>query len=354
MLVRSANTFADTIGSDDNLIRCVLATIDLPDWCALERTAAWAQPAVRVAYPALRRALYEKAPTLEPTSIWDLCKTSQLTSLWARLGTNGEMAADGLQVLRDNRCGGTLLHVALASTAANQVDATRLCMWLLSRPSSAICVKARNLRGQTPLHLCAKHNNVVVARKIISLLGSDVDCRDNQDTTPLVQAVREEHISMIDVLLAAQADPNVFVPNCHGHGDTPLILAVRLKNVEVLRHILAAPGLDLHQKSMDEDCPFGNSALDFASAGPIRTMLEDEIKKNDNKVCAPRQEISNSTAHLSIAHERINSDSSAIKEKALLASTQHKASCSSEGCSAQCIPAFSLITALIQRRPQHA
>jgi hypothetical protein len=77
----------------------------------------------------------------------------------------------------------------------------------------------------------------------------------------------------VEALLFARADVNAFVPNCQGHGETPLILAVRLKNARIVKQLLAAPNIDVHQKSMN-GCSSGKDALDFApSAGELRGLL---------------------------------------------------------------------------------
>lgn len=69
--------------------------------------------------------------------------------------------------------------------------------------------------------------------------------------------------------------------NTHGHdGDTPLMLAVRLRNAELVRQILMAPGLDLHRPSLDS-VPVGKAALDFAPEGSsIHAMLLEAISRS--------------------------------------------------------------------------
>jgi len=343
------------IASDECLLAGVLAVVDLRDWCTLEGAARWAQQAVHQAHPALRRAVHDRAANHEGVSLWHLCKTADVTSLWARLGNNGEMTANGIQVLQDGRCGGTPLHVALGSLIANKADAARLSAWFLSRPSSAATIRKTNLRGQTPLHLCAKHNHVGVARRILALQGDAmINNRDNQETTPLVQAVREEHNDMVNVLLAGKADPNVLVPNCHGHGDTPLILAVRLKNPTVLRQLLEAPGIDLHMKSMDDDCPFGSSALDFAQSGPIRRMMEDAIDKRAPAMSAPSFDTAEYTAQLPLTKHGSKLSHAMSNQEIRTESWQKRPSCESESCAACCIPTWTLIKSVLQGRRQHS
>merc|ERR1712151_245860 len=167
--------------------------------------------------------------------------------------------------------GNSLLHIALASKGN---EAARLESYLLTRPGAAVAAQKKNIRGQTALHLCARYGRTKAARRILlRLKGVEVDALDQYEATPLMEAVRQEHSMMVRALLARRADPNTFVANCHGHGDTPLIVAVRLKNIDITRQLAAAPGINFEQLSM-LGCPFGKTALDFAPAeGELREIL---------------------------------------------------------------------------------
>jgi len=146
--------------------------------------------------------------------------------------------------------------------------------YILAHPLAASWAPAPNLKGQTPLHLCARRNLAASAERLLSFPGVYVDAQDVYEVTPLVEAVRQEHLEVFKVLLRAKADANHFIPNCHGHGDTPLILAVRLQNADMTRALLEVPGIDLHQKSM-AGAPFGKEAIDFARSGsPIFHLLK--------------------------------------------------------------------------------
>jgi len=268
------------------LLAGALSAVELRDWCALEGASCWARAAVHRDHPVLRSAVLSSS-IYKDTTLWELCEIRELTQVWARLADDRETKDDSRRILQNGR-GNTPLHVVLESTkwclndsVANEA-AKRLGMWFLSRPSAAAYVGSRNLRGQTVLHLCARYNHVAVAQCILGCESSGaLDARDDFDTTPLVEAVREEHPAMVATLLAARADANAFVPNCHGHGDTPLILAVRLKNIGILQQLLEAPDIDLDKSSMDEQsCPIGKTALDFAPEnGLFWTKLQAASQK---------------------------------------------------------------------------
>jgi len=205
-------------------------------------------------------------------SLWDLCADGDITGLWATAPD------ESLAGLRDPNRKTTLLHVALERKL--RAPYARLVRWLMSRPGGDDMARCKDIRGETPLHICARWGHASVAVRLARIPGVAVDARDNYEATPLVSAVREEREDVIAALLGARADANAFVANCHGHGDTPLMLAVRLRNAEIVRQILAAPGLDLHQRSLI-GVPFGKEALDFAAEGSaIHAMLTGAIGRS--------------------------------------------------------------------------
>lgn len=275
--------FAEIAG-DVGLLTLALGGAELADWCALELSAPWARSAVSCVHPFLRREVLAFATRADPVSVlepWQLCQKakadcgdSDVTALWALLGEGG---GDGETSPDDD----SLLHLALAATGSH---APRLVAFLLARLGTAEASPPTNKRRQTALHLCARYGRTKPARRILlQQEGVDVDAKDIYGATPLMEAVRQEQPGVARALLARRADPNTFVANCHGHGDTPLILAVRLQNMVIAKVLLAAPSIDLHQKSMI-GCPFGKEALDFApSTGELRQILEEAIARETVK-----------------------------------------------------------------------
>eukprot|EP00930_Biecheleria_cincta_P084889 TRINITY_DN74312_c0_g1_i1.p1 TRINITY_DN74312_c0_g1~~TRINITY_DN74312_c0_g1_i1.p1 ORF type:complete len:372 (-),score=55.85 TRINITY_DN74312_c0_g1_i1:104-1192(-) len=306
------------IAGDFGLLTLALAGAELADWCALELSARWARSAVSCVHPFLREAVCARATRTDTASTlkpWQLCQKaradcgdSDVTALWALLG---DSAGDG----ETSPDGDSLLHLALAATGSG---APRLVAFLLSRLGRAAAPLPTNLRGQTALHLCARHGRTKPARRmLLQQQGVDVDAKDVYGATPLMEAVRQEQPGVARALLARRANPNTFVANCHGHGDTPLILAVRLQNVAIVQLLLAAPSIDLHQKSM-VGCPFGKEALDFApSTGELRKLLEEAIahEKVEVDFGSTHSTLMNSPCHTdSTRSERTNSVATIISE----------------------------------------
>jgi len=260
---------------DEGVFLAALEAAELQDWCALQQACRWSCAAVSTALPMLKEDRASAGDTsLE--KVLDCCKEGDVTGLWARVEAGEELIwPDGVRMDPNNE--DTLLHIAARARVGEQN--CRMFRWLVSRPGADVVALCKNKRGQTPLHICSRHGCELRARWFLSLPKVDTDAQDIYESTPLLDAVREEHAGVVKLLLEHAADVNAFVPNCHGHGESPLILAVRLKNLEILKMVLQSNDVDLHQQSMD-GVPFGNSALDFAREGSkIHTVLLDEINR---------------------------------------------------------------------------
>ena len=59
--------------------------------------------------------------------------------------------------------------------------------------------------GCTAMHYAAMYNNVEVATHLLEVGGADVDHRDDSGWTPLMYAVREESVDIVDFLLSNEA-----------------------------------------------------------------------------------------------------------------------------------------------------
>lgn len=272
MTAMTASSFAWLAG-DEHLLLPVLRMALLQDWCALQACSTWAAGTTKAAQPRLAAEICEEEAA--QFSVWELCQQGELTQLWARLG--GPEASllhpDSGKVIVDPNANNSVLHCVLVSRPCP----VAMVALLLSLPGAGDAAMSRNTHGRTALHLCCKHGLKEAAQLILRLPGIDVNARDSYDQTPLLAAVHAEHPDLVEVMLAAGADPNIFVANCHGHGDTALILAVRLRNADIVQLLVASPLIDLQQTSM-RGVPFGWEALDFAPwTGPIRPILEEAI-----------------------------------------------------------------------------
>jgi len=264
-------------GIDEGVLIAALVGAELQDWCALQQACSWSCAAVVNVLPVLKQA---RAGINDKSSdtLFKCCEKADVTGLWARVEVGEELvAADGVR--RDSNYEDTLLHVAVQKATGS--ENCRMFRWLVSRTGVDVVAQCKNKRGQTVLHVCSRYGNDVAARWFLGMHKVNKDALDIYESTPLLDAVREEHTNVVKVLLEHAADVNAFMPNCHGHGETPLILAVRLRNVEITKILAGAPDIDFHRKSLDE-CPWANEALDFAPVrGPLRQLLQDAIEERE-------------------------------------------------------------------------
>jgi ankyrin repeat protein len=100
-------------------------------------------------------------------------------------------------------------------------------------------VSLRNLKGETPLHMAAYKGHIDVVRRLLKEPEALAMIDQKADTlgwSPLLFSAREGHTEVVNVLLAAGADPN-FVDN---YAETPLHWAAWMGRVGVVRALVAA------------------------------------------------------------------------------------------------------------------
>eukprot|EP00927_Polykrikos_kofoidii_P012913 TRINITY_DN15615_c0_g1_i1.p1 TRINITY_DN15615_c0_g1~~TRINITY_DN15615_c0_g1_i1.p1 ORF type:complete len:374 (+),score=40.48 TRINITY_DN15615_c0_g1_i1:64-1185(+) len=266
--------------NDQGLLIDMLLCIELCDWSRFGAAAGWTRTSLRNAKRIMRFTVRQKRVGLSPRS---LCLGMDVTGLWALLtedcgssevnGNDSVMVKglpDPLEIASDD-------SLLMRTLKGQGKDVDVMVSWLLTLTAAKEAVVAKNWYGQTALHLCARYGQSKSARCILQFPHVAVDAVDMYDVTPLIEAVRYEQTGMVAVLLAAGADPNAFVPNCHCHGQTPLSLAVRLKNFAIVARLVRDPRIDLH-KSTSQFVSVGKAAIDFApSSGPVRAILDAAI-----------------------------------------------------------------------------
>lgn len=110
--------------------------------------------------------------------------------------------------------------------------------------------------GNTPLHFAAEHK-AIESIKLLLAAGANINMQNKKGETPLFCAVEEgAGLEIVKVLLAAGADPNIAATK--RNNSTPLIEAVREAQPEVLDALLAAGA------KVDMAVANGRTALIFA------------------------------------------------------------------------------------------
>ncbi|MDD5326918.1 MAG: ankyrin repeat domain-containing protein [Phycisphaerae bacterium] len=76
-------------------------------------------------------------------------------------------------------------------------------------------VNAKNLHGQTPLHMASYHGYLDMTELLIAK-GADVNAKDNSGTTPLSIAASENHKDIENILIAKGAKVDIFTASATG------------------------------------------------------------------------------------------------------------------------------------------
>ncbi|KAI3043621.1 hypothetical protein CBS147353_11836 [Aspergillus niger] len=121
------------------------------------------------------------------------------------------------------------------------------------------------LLGYTPLHYAAMFGQAPVVRWLLSYDGIDVNCRgEGLGLTPLGVAVRREDVEVVQVLLSdARTDINA------GSRDnkTPLLDAIKHRHLVILRLLLADARIEMHPQGQSASPLMYAMRKDFGCGG---------------------------------------------------------------------------------------
>merc|ERR1719424_1582473 len=262
--------------SDSYLLSKVLEPVGVVELARCQGLCTAAREAVEGAIPALRQDWAGDSPQ---------CEGLDLRALWADWGPDPDLWDSSLAVeVADGR---TVMEVAATPSRsvardedeftreANCDDGALLLAWIASRRGAERLLNRRNHRGDVPLHCAAAAGDSARAAILLRHPAVAVDVKNHYERTPLVEACYWDHTDAAAQLLAAGADLNAFAPNVHGHGDFPLLLAVRNDNRTLVEMLCRDPTLEKDQTSMI-GCPDGLKASDFARSKPVRDLLAQD------------------------------------------------------------------------------
>lgn len=153
---------------------------------------------------------------------------------------------------------------------------------LLNEPGSTIVNTKDYSSGETALHIVAKRGDATYTRFLLQK-GANPNLRDGRGNTPLMIAVSAGAEPLIAILLAGKANVNIG----NAAGETPLIRAVQLRDVQMVRDLIAA-GADPDQA----DSLAGKSARAYANEDTrtpaLARIFADTPKRERRAVAGPK------------------------------------------------------------------
>ena len=155
-------------------------------------------------------------------------------------------------------------HNALSCAAAYHSD-IQVVQWLLNAGGN---VNNISMSGHRPLHYGAMYHP---DPDIIDLLSGDpvdLDVRDHRGQTPLFLAVRENNVVAVDRLLSRGADIHV----SNSPRQTLMHMAALVSGQDMMRRLIGL-NLDINASDREGMSPLHQAALNHSDIGVIQLML---------------------------------------------------------------------------------
>jgi len=166
-------------------------------------------------------------------------------------------------------------------------------------------VDAVTSAGVSALHIAAKHGHVDIVAELL-LHGAKIDVLANDakgsSICPLLYAVENNHLAVVAKLRDAGANVNVGQSYCGRKQVTCLHLAAMRQNIEMVRHLLAVPGIDVNACDSDNA-----TALHIAARGGFVDVTELLIQHGvDVNIGMSSGQSSNQTAlHCAVRYRHV-------------------------------------------------
>ena len=153
---------------------------------------------------------------------------------------------------------------------------------ILNEPGSTIINTRDQSSGEGAIHIVTKRSDSTYLSFLLAR-GADINLKDGEGNTALMLAVTGNFAAGVDLLVGRKANINL----ANGQGETPLIRAVQMRNLEIVRVLLAA-NADPDQT----DNVAGMSARDYAAADTrspaLAKMMAEAPKANRRAVAGPK------------------------------------------------------------------
>ena len=181
------------------------------------------------------------------------------------------LAEYGIDIYNSDKHGNNALHMA-----AKYKDRFRICELLVN---SNYDLNLINGNGDTATHIAAQKGNLAHLQALLDA-GSDYDLLNNHALSPLYLAILSNHNDCVNALLDAGA--KAFFGGTDREKDrSPVFLAIRTQQVEVLRAIFAY--IEPEAQSAISDSK-GQTPVMFAAKNGFHEALNALIELNSTSI----------------------------------------------------------------------
>ncbi|TGX53301.1 ankyrin repeat domain-containing protein [Sphingomonas gei] len=165
--------------------------------------------------------------------------------------------------------------------AIRDSDGAKLNKFLLDRSLRIVNTRERG-SGEGALHIVARRSDALYLRVLLQADDINPNLQDGRGNTALLIAVEQNWGEGVGILIKYHANVNL----ANSGGETPLIRAVQMHNIEIVRQLL-----DAKADPDRADYGSGKSARDYAREEArwpnIAKLLADAPKKGQNAATGP-------------------------------------------------------------------
>ena len=151
----------------------------------------------------------------------------------------------------------------------------------IDKPGSQIINLKDRSTGETALHIVTKRGDMTYTRYLIAR-GANINAQDGNGNTPAMLATTGGFAEVVELLTKLKANLNL----ANQSGETPLIRAVQLRNVDLVR-ILLAGGANPDQRDVIAGMSAREYAVRDARSPALTKMLTEAPKVQVRAVAGP-------------------------------------------------------------------
>jgi ankyrin repeat protein len=165
--------------------------------------------------------------------------------------------------------------------AVRDADGAKVNKFLLDRSLRIVNTRDRG-SGEGALHIVARRSDALYLRALLQADDVNANLQDTRGNTALMIAVEQNWGEGVGILIRYRANVNL----ANSGGETPLIRAVQMHNVDIVRQLL-----DAKADPDRADYGSGKSARDYAREGTrwpaIAKLVADAPKKGQKPASGP-------------------------------------------------------------------